>query len=84
MIVVTMCLWFTAVYNQSRKHVVSKVILVPRSVNLTGKRDNAGHEKTTVNKLAIIPVVLVKMLKTTDRLATEYLYLALCECIQNY
>ena len=27
--------------------------MVPRSVNLTGKRDNAGHEKTTVNKLVI-------------------------------
>ena len=29
--------------------------MVPRSVSFTGKRDNAGHEKTTVNKLAIIP-----------------------------
>ena len=31
-----------------------RLVLVPRSVNLTGKRDNAGHEKTTENKLAII------------------------------
>ena len=28
--------------------------MVPRSVNVTGKRDNAGHEKTTVNKLVFI------------------------------
>ena len=29
-------------------------VLVPCSVNLTGKRDNAGHEKTTVNITVII------------------------------
>ena len=28
--------------------------MVPGSVNFTGKRDNAGHKKTTVNKLVII------------------------------
>ena len=31
-----------------------RCVLVPRCVNLTGKRDNAGHEKTTVNKLVSI------------------------------
>ena len=29
-------------------------VLVPRSVNFTGKRDSAGHDKTTVHKLGII------------------------------
>ena len=28
---------------------------LPRSVNLTGKQANAGHKKTTVNKLGIKP-----------------------------
>ena len=30
--------------------------MVPSSVYKTGKRDNAGHEKTTVNKVAIIHI----------------------------
>ena len=36
--------------------------MVPRSVYLTDKRDNAGHEKTTVNKIVIIPNVVVFIL----------------------
>ena len=38
--------------NQIRKHVVSKVSFGSAFRSLTGKRDNAGHEKTVVSKLA--------------------------------
>ena len=31
------------------KHVVAKVILVPCSVNFTGKRDKVGHGEATIN-----------------------------------
>ena len=42
------------IINQIGKHVVSKVSFgSARSVIFTGKRENAGHEKTTVNKLVI-------------------------------
>ena len=33
---------------------MSKVSFGPCSVNLTGKRENAGHEKATVNITVII------------------------------
>ena len=36
------------------KHVVAKVILVLCSVNLTGKREKAGHRDTTINTARII------------------------------
>ena len=36
------------------KHVVAKVTLVPRSVNLTGKRDKVGHGEVTINSVRII------------------------------
>ena len=35
------------------KHVVAKVTLVPRSVNLTGKRDKVGHGEVTINSACI-------------------------------
>ena len=38
------------------RHVVSKVILVPCSFNLTGERDNAGHGEATINTARIIHV----------------------------
>ena len=40
--------------------------MVPRSVSCTGKRDNAGHEKTTVNKLVIISGVCLVVVYTLD------------------
>ena len=36
------------------KHVVAKVTLVPCSVNLTGKRDEVGHGKVTINNARIM------------------------------
>ena len=36
------------------KHVVAKVILVPCSVNLTGKREKVGHGGATINNVRII------------------------------
>ena len=38
------------------KHVVAKVTLVPRSVNLTSKRDKVGHGEGTINIAMIISV----------------------------
>ena len=35
------------------KHVVAKVILVPCSVNLTGKRDKVGHGEVTINNAGL-------------------------------
>ena len=37
-------------------------VLVPRSVNLPAKRDNAGHEKTTADKPAIIDMLMTLIL----------------------
>ena len=42
------------------KHVVAKVTLVPRSVNLTGKRDKVGHGEVTINSARIIAYVFFK------------------------
>ena len=36
------------------KHVVAKVTLVPRFVNLTGKRNTVGHGEVTINSARII------------------------------
>ena len=37
---------------------MAKVTLVPRSVNVTGKRDKAGHGGTTIHNVMIIYTVL--------------------------
>ena len=44
--------------------------MVPRSVNLTGTRDNVGHEKTTVNKLVIIGGHFISMIASKWQMVT--------------
>ena len=52
---------------QISKHIVSKLSLFPRSVNLTYKWDNAGHEKTTVNKLVIVIINQTKKKRNVQK-----------------
>ena len=48
-------------------------VWVPCSINLTGKRDNAGHKKTTVNE----SVIIILAIFVTDTTATN---LKICCC----
>ena len=42
------------------KHIVAKVILIPCSVNETGKTDSVGHGEVTINNARIIIDLLSK------------------------
>ena len=48
------CYMYIYIIIQLCKHVVTKVTLVPCSVNLTGKRDTVGHGEVTINNATII------------------------------
>ena len=54
-------------------------VLVPRSVNLLGKRDNAGHEKTIVNKLVIIVFNIYLVQKETQCFYFQFLGLKIID-----
>ena len=61
--------------TQISKHACQRWVMVPCSINLTGKRDNACHE-TTVNKLVIIPYfVWVMPFQMLGVISTDYHYI---------